>query len=86
MPLHFRPQATGIHLARLATIAGLIEVTPALRSSGQVILLKIVRFQSSFKSGRISVYKLAYTWYCLSLVLRNAETTAATRLRREKGV
>lgn len=84
--MHFRPQATGVHLARLATIAGLIEVTPALRSLGQVIPLKIVRFQSSFKSGGISVFKLAHTWYCLSLVLRNAETTAATRLRWEKGV
>lgn len=86
MALHFRPQASGIHLARLATIAGLIEVTPALLSSGQVILLKIVRFESNFTSRGISVYKLAYTWYCLSVVLRNAETTAASRLRREKGV
>lgn len=40
--LYCRPQATGIGLARLATTAGSIEVTPALSSSGQVILLKIV--------------------------------------------
>lgn len=85
MPLHFRPQ-TGIHLARVATIAGLVEVTPALRSLGEEILLKIVRFQSNFTSRGISVYNLAYTWYCLSLVLHNAETTAATRFRREKSV
>lgn len=85
MPLHVRPQ-TGIQLARLATIAGLIEVTPAPRSLGQGILLKIVRFQGNFTSTGISVYNLASTWYCLSLVLRNAETTAATRFRREKSV
>lgn len=38
MLLHVRPHATGVHLARLATIAG--EVTPALHFLGQLITAK----------------------------------------------
>lgn len=62
------------------------EVTPALLSVEQVILRKIAGFTpASFFGGDFSFIKLAQAWYWLRLVLRNAETPAAIRLRREKG-
>lgn len=55
MLLHVRPHATGVHLARLATIAG--EVTPALRFLGQLITAKDSSLSKLLHIGGIGVFK-----------------------------